>query len=43
MIPPTGDCSGSRAKVGGGGREMREFQRVEGGESNGGTIEVVGL
>ena len=42
MKPPSGDCRVSRAKVGGGGCEVREFRRVEGGGSNFGTIEVVG-
>ena len=42
MKPSSGDCRGSRAKVGGGWCAIREFRRVEGGGSSGGTIEVVG-
>ena len=40
--PPSDDWKDSRAKVGEGGCEIREYRRVEGGESNGGTSEVVG-
>ena len=42
MKPPSGDCRGSLAKVGGGGCEKRKFRRVEGRGSNGGTIEIFG-
>ena len=42
MKPPSGDYRGSRAKVGGGGCEIREFRRVEGCGSNGETSEAVG-
>ena len=42
MKLPSGDCRCSRVKVRGSGCEMKEFRRVEGGGSNGGTIEVVG-
>ena len=42
MTPPSGDCRGSRAKVGGGGCKIRELRRVDWGGSNVGTSEVIG-
>ena len=44
-IPPSGDCSISLEKVGGGGENfvrLETLRRVGGGGSNGGTIEIVG-